>query len=289
MLKHMFGLVYRHWAWVNSHSCLFCCKKYYKALHASRSPRSVWLKPYFAPCSICLPFIQRPQFLCHSPKIWNSLLLSKRVPLLIPHLKMHLKTSKPSSSHNPSFGFCWPLCAFVIFTYLFTKHTQPFNGLLSGTTWVGRYHKKHSPTHTHPDDRTSFIIFLHLQRSMASSLFSLRAWLKSKYRIQYSDATGVEISSYDVNGASARRWASCGSIVVESIHAALPYIKRSHPTSMPRPALSVVARSVSMLVVGSCKHRRRPTDRAPANNSTTDAAAAAITFITAPFHRSLAQ
>ena len=30
-------------------------------------------------------------------------------------------------------------------------------------------------THTHPDDRTSFIIFLHLQRSMTSSLFSLRA------------------------------------------------------------------------------------------------------------------
>ena len=54
-------------------------------------------------------------------------------------------------------------------------HTQPFNGLLSGTTRVGRYQKKHSPTHTHPDHRTSFIIFLHLQRSMASSLFSLRA------------------------------------------------------------------------------------------------------------------
>ena len=46
-------------------------------------------------------------------------------------------------------------------------HTQPFNGLWSGTTRVGRYQKKHSPTHTHPDHRTSFIIFLHLQRSMA--------------------------------------------------------------------------------------------------------------------------
>jgi len=54
-------------------------------------------------------------------------------------------------------------------------HTQPFNGLLSGTTRVGRYLKKHSPTHAHPDHRTSFITFLHLQRSMASSLFSLRA------------------------------------------------------------------------------------------------------------------
>jgi len=54
-------------------------------------------------------------------------------------------------------------------------HTQPFNGLLSGTTRVGRYQKKHSPTYTQPDHRTYFIIFLHLQRSMASSLFILRA------------------------------------------------------------------------------------------------------------------
>jgi len=27
---------------------------------------------------------------------------------------------------------------------------------------VGQYQKKHSPTHTHPDHRTSFINFLHL-------------------------------------------------------------------------------------------------------------------------------
>ena len=54
-------------------------------------------------------------------------------------------------------------------------HTQPFNSLLSGTTLVGQYQKKHSPTHTHLDDRTSFINFLLLLRSVASSLFSLRA------------------------------------------------------------------------------------------------------------------
>jgi len=41
-------------------------------------------------------------------------------------------------------------------------HTQPFNGLLSCTTRVGRYQKKHSPTHTYPDHQTSFINFLHL-------------------------------------------------------------------------------------------------------------------------------
>jgi len=47
-------------------------------------------------------------------------------------------------------------------------HTQPFNGILSGTTRVGRYQKKHSPTHTHPDHQTSFINFLHLLRSICS-------------------------------------------------------------------------------------------------------------------------
>ena len=52
---------------------------------------------------------------------------------------------------------------------------QPFNSRLSGTTRVDRYQKKHSPAHTHPGQRTSFITFLHLQQSTASSLFSLRA------------------------------------------------------------------------------------------------------------------
>ena len=62
------------------------------------------------------------------------------------------------------------------------RHTHTHNRLMAfgpGTTRVGRYLKKHSPTHTHPDHRTSFIIF-HLQRSMASSLFILRAWQSSR-------------------------------------------------------------------------------------------------------------
>ena len=49
-------------------------------------------------------------------------------------------------------------------------NTHPYNGHLSGTTWVGRYQNKHSPTHTHPVHQTSFINFLHLLRSIASSL-----------------------------------------------------------------------------------------------------------------------
>ena len=55
-------------------------------------------------------------------------------------------------------------------------HTRPFNGLLSGTTRVGWHQKKHSPTHTHPDHQASFINFLHLLWSIASSLFNLYIW-----------------------------------------------------------------------------------------------------------------
>ena len=57
---------------------------------------------------------------------------------------------------------------------LTTQQQQPFYGLLSGTTWVSRYQKKHSPTH-HPDHPV-FISFCHLPRSIASFLFKLRAW-----------------------------------------------------------------------------------------------------------------
>ena len=63
--------------------------------------------------------------------------------------------------------------------HLTHTHTQPFNGLWSGTTRVGQYQKKHSPTHTHPGHWTSFINFLHLLRSIASSVFSLHAWQSS--------------------------------------------------------------------------------------------------------------
>ena len=55
-------------------------------------------------------------------------------------------------------------CLFQIHTHTTVK--RPF---------VPDYQKKHSPTHTHPDYRTSIIIFFHLQQSMASSLLSLRA------------------------------------------------------------------------------------------------------------------
>jgi len=55
------------------------------------------------------------------------------------------------------------------------QQQQSFYGPLSGTTRVNRYQKKHSPTH-HPDHHPVFISFFHLLRSIASSLFKLRAW-----------------------------------------------------------------------------------------------------------------
>jgi len=46
---------------------------------------------------------------------------------------------------------------------------------LSGITRVIRYQKKHSPTHTYRGHQSSLICFLHLLRSVASSLFNLCA------------------------------------------------------------------------------------------------------------------
>jgi len=60
------------------------------------------------------------------------------------------------------------------------SHTHTLNHFmavwtLSRTTQVSWYQKKHSPTHTYYGHQPSLICFLHLLRSMASSLFNLRA------------------------------------------------------------------------------------------------------------------
>ena len=78
------------------------------------------------------------------------------------------------------------------------QQQRPFNGLRSGTTRVGWYQKKHSPTHTHPDHHAFFITFLHLQRSMASSLFNLRAWQSSRttsFQVFFRLPLGLEPST----------------------------------------------------------------------------------------------
>jgi len=48
--------------------------------------------------------------------------------------------------------------------------------ILSGTSRVSRYQKKHSPTYTYHGHQSSLICFIHLLLSMASSLFSTRTW-----------------------------------------------------------------------------------------------------------------
>ena len=45
--------------------------------------------------------------------------------------------------------------------YILLHTHKPFNSLWSWTSRVGRYQRKHSPTHSHPEHRTSFINFLH--------------------------------------------------------------------------------------------------------------------------------
>jgi len=57
-------------------------------------------------------------------------------------------------------------------------HACPFYGSLD-IVWdnpVSRYQKKHSPTHPCRGRQSSLICFIHLLWSIASSLFSLRAW-----------------------------------------------------------------------------------------------------------------
>jgi len=75
------------------------------------------------------------------------------------------------------------------------QQQRPFNGLWSGTT-----HSPHSPTHTHPDQRASFITFLHLQWSMASCLFNLRAWQSSRTTSFFGLPLGLEpTTSYSIH------------------------------------------------------------------------------------------
>ena len=68
---------------------------------------------------------------------------------------------------------CWWLTKF----YHTHAHTHACTHACTHTYTprVGRYQKKHSPTRTHPDHRTHFINFLHLLRSIASWVLSLRA------------------------------------------------------------------------------------------------------------------
>ena len=114
--------------------------------------------------------VSRP-FDCHG-RIFFITVVNNSVLNRIPSAQRSPSTHRRKCrSHAASLSYDqWPLQDAHTHT-----HTQPLNGLWSETTRVSRFQKKHSPTHTHPDHRTSFTNFLHLLRSIASSLFSLRA------------------------------------------------------------------------------------------------------------------
>jgi len=67
-------------------------------------------------------------------------------------------------------------------TVLLNEHTTHTHNhftalwILSGTTGVSRYQKKHSPTYTYRGHQSSLVCFFNLIRSMASSLFNPRTW-----------------------------------------------------------------------------------------------------------------
>ena len=65
-----------------------------------------------------------------------------------------------------------------------------------------QYQKKHSPTH-HPDHHPVFISFFHLPRSIASSLFKLRAWQSfctTSFHVLFGLPLGLELStSYSIH------------------------------------------------------------------------------------------
>jgi len=90
------------------------------------------------------------------------------------HKKLECVTIRLSVWHQFWLSSIWP----SLFTLCSSDscklhtHTQPFNSRWSGTTRVGRYQKKHSPTHTHLDHQTSFINFLHLPRSILCVQFT---------------------------------------------------------------------------------------------------------------------
>jgi len=94
------------------------------------------------------------------------------------------------------------MCMTLVICIITTHTQQPFYVPLSGTTRVSRYQKKHSPTH-HPDHHPVFISFFHLPRSIASSLFKLRAWQSfctTFFHVLFGLPLGLEPStSYSVH------------------------------------------------------------------------------------------
>ena len=103
-------------------------------------------------------------------------------------------------------------CALAEFQFSNT-HTQLFNGPLSGTIQVDRYQKKHSPSHSHPDNWTFFINYLHLVLSKfvnigdGSSIVTITYYLTNLHTLAHTEhADKPEQQTYS-------RLRTCGSVV----------------------------------------------------------------------------
>jgi len=78
--------------------------------------------------------------------------------------------------------------------------THLFNGPLSGTTWVGLYYKKHSPTHTYPPDHSHLcslkchLIFFPYRPGLTSMQMLLRTQLLYNLPLIVND-TSLLVSS----------------------------------------------------------------------------------------------
>ena len=84
-----------------------------------------------------------------------------------------------------------------------------------GQPRVGRYQKKHSPAHTHPGQRTSFITFLHLQRSTASSFFNLRLYYSLLELNEYSSTK--TLLEYFLESSTHEYSSTCGRPSIHSL------------------------------------------------------------------------
>ena len=92
-------------------------------------------------------------FLSHSVRMTfdsASRLLLIFAPSCLPETPCCLAFSLPARSTR----FYTTETTAVTLTNSQHTHTRPFNGPLSGTTQMGRYQKKHSPTNTHPEHQT---------------------------------------------------------------------------------------------------------------------------------------
>jgi len=71
----------------------------------------------------------------------------------------------------------------------------PFNGHLSRTTWVSRYQKKYSPTHTYPDHQSSFIWTIWNKNPVAYIVTKQAAKVKKQFTSWVAATRHVEVAS----------------------------------------------------------------------------------------------